>query len=125
MGRRNVWILPAAALGMVGLGFVTAPKQASPQTNVEAGDVDFERVATIVSRRCVECHSSSPTSEMFTAPPAGITLESPAQIGKRADRIHRVVVQSKIMPPGNITGMSPKERELIDRWYRGGARVPR
>jgi uncharacterized membrane protein len=35
--------------------------------------------------------------------------------------IHQQAVLSRVMPPGNVTGMTDAERALLDRWYRGGA----
>jgi uncharacterized membrane protein len=116
MGQHNRFVLPAAAAAMVGLGFVTAPEPPPSATAIAAGeDIDFQIVASVLTRRCAQCHSATPTHELFTAPPAGITLSTREDILSRASQI-RNVVAVKAMPPGNVTGMTPTERELIRRW---------
>jgi len=121
-GRRNAWILPAAGAAMVAIAVVTAPRR----TTVQAGGaalVSFDDVRVIVARRCAGCHSSSPTYPAFTAAPAGVVLDTPAQIRSLAPRIEAVVVTTQTMPFGNVTRMLPEERELLGRWIREGARV--
>ena len=80
--------------------------------------MSFDEVRAVVHERCTGCHSDAPTVAAFPAPPAGIVLETDAQIRAAADRIHQQVVVTRIMPIGNLTGMTDAERELIDRWYR-------
>lgn len=121
-GRRNAWILPAAGAAMVAIAVVTAPQR----TTVQAGSaalVSFDDVRVIVARRCAGCHSSSPSYPAFTAAPAGVVLDTPAQIRSLAPRIEAVAVTTQTMPFGNVTRMVPEERELLGRWIREGARV--
>jgi uncharacterized membrane protein len=71
-----------------------------------------------VHERCTACHSAAPTNAAFPAAPAGVVLDKDAQIRAAAERIHQQVVVTRIMPIGNLTGMTDAERDLIDRWYR-------
>jgi uncharacterized membrane protein len=48
-----------------------------------------------------------------------LVLESPDLIELNADRIYTVTVVSKIMPIGNLTGMTAEERNLVAAWYGG------
>jgi uncharacterized membrane protein len=77
--------------------------------------VTFAQVAPIVEQRCATCHSGS-------GAPLGITFETAEQIRARADDIEEVAVHARVMPPGNATGMTDDERELLGRWIDAGAR---
>ncbi|MGH7644500.1 MAG: urate hydroxylase PuuD [Gemmatimonadales bacterium] len=121
-GRRNRWILPAAAAAMVALAVATAPRRPAAQTGGGA-TVPFDEVRVIVARRCAGCHSSTPTHPAFTTAPAGAVLDTPEQIRALALRIEAVTVVARTMPLGNATGMTPEERERLGRWVREGARI--
>jgi len=44
-------------------------------------------------------------------------LDTDAQIVAEASRIHQQTVVTRVMPIGNLTGISEDERQVIDRWY--------
>lgn len=149
--NRFAWTLPAGALGMICLAFVTspnykaatpapvvsapqaptsAPAQAAeqpagqaPQASVSNGSPQFDKVHSVIQERCTVCHSAKPTSPLFTAAPAGVMLDTPQQIQALAPKIQAQAVASQIMPLGNITQMTPEERELIGSWIAQGART--
>jgi len=122
-GRQNVWLLPAAACGLVALALVTAPRV--PRGRANGTDAaSFADVRVIVARRCAACHSSAPTAAGIPAAPLGVLLDTPDQIRVSAPRILAVAVDAQTMPLGNLTGMTPEERELLGRWIRGGANLP-
>jgi uncharacterized membrane protein len=118
-GRPNAWLLPGAALGLVALALVTAPR-ARPSASSGAG-VAFADVRMIVARRCAGCHSSAPTQPGMPVAPLGVMLDTPDQIRASAPRILAVAVDAQTMPLGNLTGMTVDERELLGRWIRAGA----
>ena len=122
-GRRAVWILPAATLGMVALAFVTQPKRLPAPPAGATGGVAFTDVRVVIARRCAACHSATPTLPGFAAAPAGVLLDTPDQIRSQAPRIEAVAVTTQTMPFGNVTGMTADERELLGRWIREGARL--
>lgn len=123
-GRPSPWLLPAAAAGVVALGLVTAPKRPAPASASSAeGRVSFGDVRVVIARRCASCHSSAPTDPAFPVAPLGLVLDTPRQIQTQADRIYALTVVSQIMPLGNLTGMTPEERELLGSWIRAGARL--
>ncbi|MGH7699343.1 MAG: urate hydroxylase PuuD [Gemmatimonadales bacterium] len=115
-GRRNAWILPAGAIGLVALALVTAP-----EAPVGRATASFAEVRVVVARRCLPCHSSAPTAPGLATAAAGLTLDTPNEIRRQADRIHAVAVASETMPLGNVTAMTPEERALLGRWIRAGA----
>jgi len=104
-----------AVLILFGIAAAIAPR-AAPAV---AGSVDIEDVRAIVDARCLGCHSATPTHPAFPAPPLGVVLDTEMQIRAEAARIHQQTVVTRVMPIGNLTGMTDEERAIIDRWYRG------
>jgi uncharacterized membrane protein len=155
--NKFVWTLPAAALGMICLAYVTSPASRAPaaipvaaveqpastntaqvETSNEAtpteavaseaaapaaGNADFAKVESVIHERCTVCHSVTPSSPMFSAPPAGFMLDTPEQMKAQAAKIHAQTVASQIMPLGNITQMTQDERDLIGSWIAKGAQI--
>ena len=114
--QKWVWTLPAAALGMLALAFVTKPASMEPSA-AGAETVTLAQVTGIINERCTSCHAANPTSEMFSAPPAGVILESSDDVIKYAGQIHAQAVATQAMPLGNLTGMLPQERVMIGTWF--------
>ena len=83
--------------------------------------VSFADVRVIVARRCAGCHSSAPTTPGIPAAPLGVLLDTPDEIRANAPRILSVAVDAQTMPLGNLTGMTPEERDRVGRWIRAGA----
>lgn len=112
------WTLPAAALGMFALAYVTKPAPIVPAANSAAvEEVTLEQVTSIVVERCASCHAANPTSDMFSTAPAGVILESSEDVVLNAAQIHAQSVATQAMPLGNITGMLPEERAKIGTWF--------
>ncbi len=114
---------PVPLLAAVALLLVVAAAIAPRSTAASAGRVDFDAVRAIVHGRCTTCHAATPEHPGFPAAPAGVVLETDAQIAAEALRIHQQTVVTRAMPIGNLTNITDEERRLIDRWYRGGAGV--
>ena len=92
----------------------------TPNTQARSQDaVTLSDVRPIIMERCTNCHSATPSHAAFSAAPAGVILDTDAQIRTEAARIHQQTVVLKAMPVGNLTQMSEEERGLIDAWYRG------
>jgi uncharacterized membrane protein len=116
-GRASPLPLVIAGLLLLILAVAIAPRQ----TAANAGSVDFDAVRTVVHQRCTTCHAALPTHPGFQAAPAGVVLETDRQIAAEALRIHQQTVVTRVMPIGNLTGITEDERALLDRWYRAGA----
>jgi uncharacterized membrane protein len=80
-------------------------------------------VQAVITARCLGCHSATPKQPGFAAPPGGVMFDTPAQIRAHAPRIHAQAVASQVMPPGNLTGITPEERALLGAWIARGAPV--
>jgi uncharacterized membrane protein len=105
-GQRVWWIPAVAAVAVVGLALWLQPEESSPST---APPPTFAQVQAVMTARCVPCHSG-------TSAPLGIRFETRQEIEARADDIERQAVQTKTMPPGNATGITDQERELLGAW---------
>ena len=118
---RVVIALPAAALVLfVILAGLMAPE--APQGQ-DATPVAFAQVKAVIDSRCISCHAAKPTQPGFAAPPAGVMLETPEQLRAQAQRVHQQVVVARVMPIGNLTGITEEERALIARWFAQGAKT--
>jgi uncharacterized membrane protein len=82
-----------------------------------AADVHFAEARDIVQGRCSMCHAAEPVWEGITFPPKAVKLETDAEIAKHAHEIYIQAGRSHAMPPGNITAITPEERELLTAWY--------
>jgi uncharacterized membrane protein len=84
--------------------------------------VSFQSAQAIIALRCVQCHSATPSDEIFKVAPGGVRFDQPAQMRAAAARI-RVRVESHTMPFANRTNMTDQERLTVIRWVAQGARV--
>jgi uncharacterized membrane protein len=143
-GGRRAWSLPAAALLLLALALAwlapptspattsstptsptpTAPgtDASSPAADVLAPELRAERPATdallpLMERHCGICHGTAP--QLLPAAPKGIVLHDAASLEQHATAIYQQTVVLRIMPPGNLTGMSEAERDALARWYAG------
>ncbi len=53
--------------------------------------------------------------------PKGVLLDGPENIRRHAHLIEINAVRSDAMPPGNITEMTPQERQILAAWLAAGA----
>ena len=105
-GRREWWIPAVAAVGVVALAFWLQPEEA--ESDVSA-PVTFEQIQPVIEERCATCHSG-------VSAPLGVQLETREEIEARVNDIERQAVLTQAMPPGNATGMTDEERELLAAW---------
>jgi len=118
-GKLSVWIMPVSVIILMAAAYATAPKP----SNATCKEVSFAEVNTIVQQRCVSCHSSRPTDDVYTAPPNGVKYDTPEEIMAKRDLIMQRVVVTKTMPQNNKTNMTPEERDAIRCWLEQGASI--
>ena len=118
-GQLSVWVLPAALLILLSAAYISAP----PKPGSCSSKVSMAEVNSIIQNRCVSCHSSRPTDEVYTAPPNGVMYDTPENIAKLKEKIMQRVVVTKTMPQNNKTNMTEEERDLIRCWIEQGAPV--
>ena len=122
--KYNVWILPTAAFGMICLMlYVSLPKI---NTNIDHDNLElisFNEVNNIIQYRCGVCHAQKPTFEGFEDAPKGVVFDTPEDILNNLSTIKAQSIDSDIMPPGNITGMTEAERNKLKIWIESGASI--
>jgi uncharacterized membrane protein len=107
---RNVWEIPVTAgLAVAAIAFWLQPPDARP---VERA-VSFEEASAVVERRCLSCHSGA-------AAQAGLQLDDEAMLRARAEEVAHQL-STRAMPPGNVTGMTDEERDLVVAWAVGSS----
>jgi uncharacterized membrane protein len=74
-----------------------------------------------VLTRCSMCHRNEPLWPGIHAPPNGVVLDDPENIRRHARLIEINAVRSHAMPPGNITEITPEERQILAAWIAAGA----
>jgi uncharacterized membrane protein len=116
-GKLSVWIMPASVLLLLAVAYVTAPQP----SNVKCKEVSFTEVNMIVQQRCISCHSSKPTDNVYTTAPNGVKYDTPLEIVAKKELIMQRVVVTKTMPQNNKTNMTPEERDVIRCWLEQGA----
>jgi len=120
-GQYNSWILPVAALAMIGLALVTAPRKA-PVAG-PTGPVSFAQVQGIVQTRCAVCHAEHPTFPGNVSAPKDLKLDTPERIRAAAEQIKAKAVTTQYMPLANLTQMTDEERACLGRWIDDGAQA--
>jgi uncharacterized membrane protein len=109
-GKREWWIPAVAGVAVIALAFWLRPEEPEPPD--VATPVAFEDVQLVVAERCATCHSG-------VSAPLGVQLETRAEIEARIGDIERQAVLTRAMPPGNATGMTDDERDVLAAWVAG------
>jgi len=105
-----------AVVGVVLLGGVVsaAMPAATPVAAAASAPPAFSQVQAVVAQRCVMCHNEQVVNK-------GIQLHTPELLVHNAQAVYQQAVVLKVMPFNNATQMTPEERELLKRWFEGGA----
>jgi uncharacterized membrane protein len=120
------WTWAVATAGMVLVVWLSA---AGPDEDELAAGGDapaaepasFVDVENIVLSRCSMCHAAEPFWAGIAAPPKGVRLDTPETIREHAAQIRLQAILTHAMPPGNITELSPEERQILAAWIAAGA----
>lgn len=79
-------------------------------------------VSNIVTGRCAMCHAPEPSWLGIQIAPKGVLLHEPEQIAVHARAIRTQAVMTHAMPPNNLSGMTPAERQALAGWLAAAAR---
>jgi uncharacterized membrane protein len=105
-GRRAWWILASGAVAAAAVAIAIEPDDEPASAGAR---VPFAQVERVIRQRCSSCHSGVSAA-------GGARLDTRERIEARADDIERQAVETRAMPPGNSTGMTDVERELLGAW---------
>lgn len=109
------WQYPAAGAAILAGVFIwLAPAPLAVAANAPT----LAQVEPIITARCAGCHAEHPT--LMPAAPAGVLLDTPEHIRTQAPRVIVQAVKLKAMPLGNVTAMTPAERDTLAAWAAGG-----
>jgi uncharacterized membrane protein len=114
------WTWGVAAAGMAAMAWLSAagPRE---EAAVRAGRVNVAAAHNVILSRCGMCHINEPVWPGVHAAPKGIVLDGPDAMTRHARLIEINAVRSNAMPPGNITEMTPQERQILAAWLAAGA----
>jgi len=107
-----VWLKPVAKPAAA-----VPAASAAPAPTAAAGVPGYEAMAPLFTQHCVVCHSAATLAQK------NVKLDAPGEVKLHASQIYQQVVVLRKMPFGNPGALSDAERDLVKRWYEGGAPV--
>ena len=125
-GGRPNWTWLVTALLFIAIIWLSSkgpkPQRAvlTPLEQAYTQTASFEAVQGVVLSRCSMCHAEAPVWGNMRIAPKGVVLETPAHIARNATAIYLHSGRSHAMPPGNVSGMTKAERQMIVAWYHAG-----
>ncbi len=102
----------AALMAAMAWQQVSTQKTQQQQHGTEQRHNRIQAVMPLVQAHCVNCHAHQPTLAGFSAAPAGLIIETAAQVEANAARI-AAAVSSGYMPLGNLTNMTDEQRQAL------------
>jgi len=103
----------AAALALASVAYVSREKGGRSAAG-PAQHVTYAEIAPILTVHCAGCHN-------VESPPRGVTLDSFEHVSAVSARIKAVAVDTQVMPLGNVTRMTPAERQRLGAWIAAGS----
>ena len=119
-GPRRLRALAPMAASFLAVVAIATPRGSGAAT-AGSEQVSFAEVRSIINARCLPCHSAYPTDDTFRVAPNGVMFDTPQEIENRVSRIGERAAIQRTMPPGNKTGITDEEREILRRWVGSGA----
>jgi uncharacterized membrane protein len=93
------------------------PAPPSPAAQAAAAQpVTYAQLRTVLDQRCAMCHAEQVQMK-------NVRLDSPELVAQHAQNLYQQVVVTRQMPMNNSTNITEDERQLIKRWFEGGAPV--
>jgi uncharacterized membrane protein len=113
------WTWGVAAAGMVAVAWLSG---AGPRQTVSGAlpAADVREAHNVVLSRCSMCHAPEPFWPGVHTAPKNVILDGPENIARFARLIDIQAVRSSAMPPGNITEITPQERQILAAWIAAG-----
>ncbi|RZJ11135.1 MAG: hypothetical protein EOO54_21155, partial [Haliea sp.] len=114
IGAVIVWMQPAPAPTAVPPAAATAGQGAA--TTAGPAAAGYAQLQPVLAQRCYMCHGAQLQMK-------NMRLDSPALVRQHAAAIYQQAAVMKTMPINNASGMTDAERQLVRRWFEGGAPV--
>jgi uncharacterized membrane protein len=119
-GVASAGMVAIVLLSMAGPGGAGGDEAAAA---APAEPVTFAQAEEVVIGRCSMCHMAEPVWEGVAVPPKGVMLDTPERIALHAREIELQAVLTDAMPPGNLTEITPEERQVLAAWIADGAKL--
>ena len=118
----RLWPLIPATAAVGAMVYMTG---LPPAIRIDAGGprVAWAQANEIIHARCMMCHASRTSDDVFRSPPSGIAFDNPEIVKAMAPLILQRAVVQRTMPFGNKSGMTDGEREILGRWILQGAEI--
>jgi uncharacterized membrane protein len=115
------WTWGVAGAGMIAVAWLSAagPRQGSMLAQPQR--INVAEAHDIILSRCSMCHMRAPVWPGISAAPKDVLLDGLENIKRHAHLIEINAVRSSAMPPGNITQITDRERQIIGAWIAAGA----
>jgi uncharacterized membrane protein len=122
-------VLITGAIGMLLIALWVSMPHSAPAVADTKATVSIEQqtpqpltalqqdVFAIMQTHCANCHSATPTDDIFVIAPLGLMFDNWQQVEARAPLIYQRAAVTKDMPMMNKTGMTDAEREVISLWF--------
>ncbi len=108
-----VWMRPPLQAAVASVPLANAPAAAA---SAGAAGTALAEVQKVLEQRCYMCHGSAVQMK-------NVRLDSPELLRQHAQSVYQQVVVTRVMPMNNATQITDAERELIGRWFTGGAKL--
>ncbi len=113
--RSIAWTVPVIAVALAAAVWLTIPAIPDPgRAGAEA--VSDAEVLDLTRVHCASCHSERPTNPAFPVAPKNMVLATVDDLRRYASLIELQTVQNRIMPLGNMTGMTDAQRTRLGAW---------
>ena len=123
-GNKQPMIAISSLVGLVAVAIILSLTRPQPeveiaQTSHSHSQLEQAKMAVAVDQlvqlHCANCHGPIPTQAGFSAPPAGIIINSLETLLASKGRA-ATAIQSGYMPLGNMTQLSADDRALMLAW---------
>lgn len=104
-----VWMKPEPPIAM-------NSGAASADSTSATASLAYKDIKPVLEQRCYMCHGEAVQMK-------NVRLDSPQALASHAQAVYQQVVVTKIMPMNNATNITDAERDVIKRWFEGGAKT--
>ena len=113
--KSYVWTLPVIFITLLVAMVMTSPKVKNDSIVSVESDVV---IMSIIGKHCISCHEAAPTHESFDEAPKNVIFRNREDLIRYRDLISQFTVESDMMPIGNETEMTDKERQQLGNWLK-------
>lgn len=113
-GRKVWWAWGVAALAAIAVIWLG---QRPLTAKASVAEFDTAEIEYTILGRCQMCHANEPYWDGIAHAPKGVVFETMSDIERHAHSIYTQAAMTHAMPPGNVSGITGEERQLIATWY--------